>query len=171
MAEDAPPGWYRAATDDPDIERYWDGMQWTDETRTALAPPPSVAPARTPTGVIGRPRSAGLTILVTILTLGIWAIVWSYMNGEELRNYRGDGVGGLGFLLITLFIAPVTMFVMANEVERLYVEANEHPPITTLWGLWFLLPLIGNLIWYVTIQRAINDFWQARGGTMTPGLA
>ena len=44
------------------------------------------------------------------------------------------------------------------------------PPITTLWGLWFLLPLIGNLIWYITIQRAINDFWQARGGTMTPGL-
>jgi hypothetical protein len=63
------------------------------------------------------------------------------------------------------------MFLMANEVEQMYREAGEEPKITTLWGLWFLLPLIGNIIWYVRIQNAINEFWQARGGTTSPGLA
>jgi hypothetical protein len=120
---------------------------------------------------IGTPRSVGLTILISIVTLGIWTWVWSYMNGEELKNYRRDGLGGIAYLLFTIFISPVTMFLMANEVEQMYREAGEEPKITALWGLWFLLPLIGNIIWYVRIQNAINEFWQARGGSKTPGLA
>lgn len=124
-------------------------------------------PAR---GPIGKPRSIGLTILLTIVTFGIWTWVWSYQNGEELKNYRGQGLGGLAYFLITLFISPVTMFLLANEVEQLYVEEGEQPPVTTLWGLWFLLPLIGHIIWYVGVQGAINRFWQARGATATPGI-
>lgn len=121
-------------------------------------------------GPVGTPRSVGLTILVAIVTLGIWTWVWSYLSGEDLRRYRGTGVGGVGYLIITIFISPITMFLMANEVENLYVEAGEQPQITTLWGLWFLLPLIGHIVWYVRIQNAINAFWQARGATTSPGL-
>ena len=134
-------------------------------------PPPPRQPASEPGGPIGIPRSVGLTILVSIVTFGIWTWVWSYMNGEELKNYRRDGLGGVAYLLFTIFISPITMFLMANEVEQMYREAGEEPKITTLWGLWFLLPLIGNIIWYVRIQNAINEFWQARGGSKTPGLA
>lgn len=107
---------------------------------------------------------------MTIVTFGFWAWLWSYWDGEELKNYRRDGVGGVAFLLFTIFIVPVTMLLMANEVERMYKDAGEEPQITTLWGLWFLLPLIGNIIWYIRIQNAINRFWQDRGGTSSPGL-
>lgn len=124
------------------------------------APSPPPAPA---TGGIGKPRSTGLVLLVSIVTLGIWTIVWSYQNGEELKRFSGQGVGGVGYLFITLLISPVTMFLMANEVEQRYREQGREPQITTLWGLWFLLPLIGNIIWYVRIQRAINEFWHAQG--------
>lgn len=40
LPENAPPGWYQAETDPPGTERYWDGSGWSDETRSALAPPP-----------------------------------------------------------------------------------------------------------------------------------
>jgi uncharacterized membrane protein len=119
---------------------------------------------------IGKPRSVGLTILVTILTFGFWTWIWSYWNGEELKKYRLDGLGGVAFLLFTILISPVTMFLMAGEVENMYRDAGEEPRITAVWGLWFLLPLIGNIIWYVRIQNAINEFWQARGGETNPGL-
>jgi hypothetical protein len=171
VTQSAPPGWYQAVTDPPGTERYWDGSQWSGDTRPGVSPPPTQPAHVTGGGPIGRPRSVGLTILVAIVTFGLWTVLWSYWNGEELRDYRRNGLGGVGYLLLTFFIYPVTMFLMANEVERLYVEAGKRPQITSLWGLWFLLPLIGNIIWYVRIQHAINDFWQARGGTTRPGLA
>jgi len=140
---------------------------------TDSAPPsrPDQSATESARGPIGKPRSVGLTILVTIVTFGFWTWLWSYWNGEELQNYRRDGVGGVAFLLFTIFIFPVTFFLMANEVERMYRDAGEEPRITTMWGFWFLLPLIGNIIWYVRIQNAINEFWQARGGSTSPGLA
>ena len=140
-------------------------------TDQPVPPPREQAPPEPDRGPIGKPRSVGLTILVTIVTFGFWTLFWSYWNGEELKGYRRDGLGGVVFLLFTIFISPLTMFLMANEVEKMYLDAGEQPRITTLWGLWFLLPLIGNIIWYVRIQNAINEFWQARGGTTTPGLA
>jgi Domain of unknown function (DUF4234) len=127
-------------------------------------PPPGTA------GPLGKPRSIGLVILLTIVTFGIWAIVWSYQNGEEIKQHARTGLGGVAYLFITLLIAPITMFLMASEVEQLYRREGKEPPITTIWGLWFLLPLIGNIIWYVRIQRSINDYWTAHGSTVKPSL-
>ena len=60
-------------------------------------------------GPIGKPRSVPLTILVTIVTFFIWAMVWSYLTGEDLKKYRGEGLGGilLGDLLTRLAAAEV----------------------------------------------------------------
>jgi hypothetical protein len=128
-------------------------------------PPPSAAPL-----TVGKRRSIGLVILLTFVTFGIWALVWSYQNGDELKRRDETGLGGVLYLVLTLLLAPATMFLMAHEVETLYRNEGKQPPITTIWGLWFLLPLIGNLIWYVRIQRSINDFWTAHGATNAPGL-
>ena len=114
---------------------------------------------------LGRRRSVGLVILLSIVTCGVWTFVWSYQNGDELKRWAGDGLGGALYLIITIFVSPVTMFLMAGEVEQLYRREGKEPPITTIWGLWFLLPIIGNIIWYVRIQRSINDYWTAHGVT------
>jgi hypothetical protein len=123
------------------------------------APPP-------PTGrPIGQVRSPLLVILLTIVTFGIWTLVWSYQNGDELQRHTGRGLGGVAYLFITLLLSPVTMFLLASEVEQLYRSDGKEPPITTIWGLWFLLPIIGNLIWYLRIQGALNDYWTSKGAT------
>jgi hypothetical protein len=139
---------------------------------TLPPPPPETGGLEPPGGFgpIGKRRSIGLVIVLTIVTLGIWTIVWSYQNGDELKRFANTGIGGIGYLVITILLSPVTMFLMASEVEQIYRRQGKEPPITTLWGLWFLLPLIGNLIWYVRIQRAINDEWTAQGATDNPGL-
>ncbi len=127
--------------------------------------------------MLGTPRSKALVILLTIVTLGIWTIVWSYQNGNELKRYSGQGIGGggyLGIMLANLLVGPipaiVVMFLLASEVEQLYRREGLEPRITTIWGLWFLLPLIGNIIWYVRIQNALNHFWQTHGATQPAGV-
>jgi hypothetical protein len=102
---------------------------------------------------------------MTIITFGIWPLVWSFQNGDELKARTNKGLGGVAYLFITLFIGPVTMFLMASEVEQLYRREGKEPPITTIWGLWFLLPIIGNIIWYVRIQKSLNEYWIANGYT------
>jgi len=140
---------------------------------TDLPPPSEPAPPRPPistppptaVGQLGQVRSALVVILLTIVTFGIWTLVWSYQNGDELKRYTGRGLGGVAYLFITLLVSPVTMFLMASEVEQLYRDDGREPPITTIWGLWFLLPIIGNLVWYLRIQSALNEYWVAHGAT------
>jgi hypothetical protein len=126
---------------------------------------------------LGKRRSTGLVILLSIVTCGIWTFVWSYQNGDELKRWSGNGLGGVAYLLIMLsqLLVPfvggvITMFLLAGEVEELYRRDGQEPRITTIWGLWFLLPIIGNIIWYVRIQSAINDYWTAHGQTNDPSL-
>ena len=121
-------------------------------------------------GPLGKPRSAGRVILLTTVTFGIWTIAWSYQNGDELKQRTGPGLGGVAYLFITLLISPVTMFLMAEEVEQLYRTAGKEPPITTIWGLWFLLPIIGNFIWCFRIQGALNAYWTSNGSIQKAGL-
>jgi hypothetical protein len=119
---------------------------------------------------LGKRRSAGLVILLTIVTCGVWAVVWAYQNGDELQRFSGKGAGGVVHLVVTILLSPVTMFLLAGEVEQLYRDDQREPPITAIWGLWFLLPIIGNLIWYLRIQDSINEYWTAHGQTNDPGL-
>jgi len=125
--------------------------------------PPMPQPSSgTPARPVGGQRSAGLTIFLTIITLGIWAWIWSYLNAEEMKRYRGQGLGGLITLILAIVIYPVVWFTLANEVEQLYREDGREPPITTIWGLWFLLPIIGNFVWYLRMQRSLNEFWASK---------
>jgi hypothetical protein len=140
------------------------------------APAPATSPVGGP-GPLGKPRSIGLVLLLSIVTFGIWTIVWSYQNGEELKRHTGNGLGAggyLGVMLANIVLGPIpaiaVMFLMASEVEQMYRRDGKEPPITTIWGLWFLLPLIGNLIWYVRIQRSLNDYWTSHGSAVQPGL-
>jgi Domain of unknown function (DUF4234) len=119
-------------------------------------------PTSRPVRPVGVQRSAGLTIFLTIITLGIWSLVWSYLNAEEMKRYRGQGLGGVITLILAIFINPVVWFTLANEVEQLYREDGREPPITTIWGLWFLLPIIGNFVWYLRMQRSLNEFWASK---------
>ncbi len=119
------------------------------------------------TGVVGRTTSPGKQILLTIVTIGIWAYVWVYRTHEDIKLYTGEGVGGGLGVVIFFFISPVTYFLVANEIEtKLYERDRVESPVRTIQGLWFLLPLVGSLIWYIKMQRALNDYWVSKGAQL-----
>jgi hypothetical protein len=116
-----------------------------------------------PQSVGGPYYSPGLVILLTIVTCGIWGAFWTYRNSEDLKKYNGDGLGGVLALVIYVLLSVVLMFTIPNEIEKMYQREGRESPVSALWGLWFLLPLIGNIIWYVKVQSALNDFWVSKG--------
>jgi hypothetical protein len=102
-------------------------------------------------------RNIGKTVLLTIVTLGIYSYYWVYKTHEELKQSTGEGLGGgIGFLIYFL-VAPVTFFLLAGEVQKAAARAGKPTDVTPILGLWFLLPIIGWYIWYSKVQRTLND--------------
>ena len=114
-------------------------------------------------GPIGSQRSIGLWIVLTIITVGIAALVWTFKTHEEIQKHSGQGVGGWVGVILYWLLSPVTFFLVPVEIGRMYTQAGEAPPVNWKWGLWFLLPVIGGIIWFVKIQGTLNDYWGARG--------
>ena len=131
-------------------------------------PPPPGGYQGQPIGVVpdavgGVYYSPGLVILLTIVTLGIWGAFWTYRTSEDLKKYNGDGFGGVLGVVVYIIFSIVLMFTIPNEIKTMYERDGRQSPVTALWGLWFLLPLIGNIIWYLKVQSALNEFWISKG--------
>lgn len=114
-------------------------------------------------GVLGTPRSIGKSILLAVVTLGIYTFVWVYKTHKEIKEHSGEGVGGVVGLVIYLLISVVTYFVVPSEVRRIYEIDGRESPVRGVTGLWVLLPLIGGIVWFVKVQGALNDYWVSKG--------
>lgn len=114
-------------------------------------------------GPIGQTTSIGIQILLTIVTLGIWSLVWTYRQYRDMKNYTGAGVGGGWGLVIGLFVGVVNYFLIPSEVKNMYEREGQPAPVSAVYGLIAFIPLAGPIIWYVLVQQAINRFWVARG--------
>lgn len=120
--------------------------------------------AATQRGPVGQTRSIGLSILWAVLTLGIYTFVWTYKTQEEMRRYSRNGVGGVVGLVIYIVISPVTYFIVPSEVRYMYEDLDGgKSPVSGIYGLWFLLPLVGSIIWFVQVQGALNRYWESKG--------
>ena len=115
-------------------------------------------------GPVGETRSVGLSILWFILTLGFYSWYWVYKTQEEVKRYSGNGVGGVLGLVIVILIAPVTYFIVPSEVRYMYEDLDGgQSPVRGVTGLWFLLPIVGSIIWFVKVQGALNRYWESKG--------
>jgi hypothetical protein len=144
-----------------------------DMSSTPPPPVPPVPPAGgSPQGAVPQDLSGvwyktGLNILLAIVTLGIWTWFWTYHTTKDLKEYNGDGLGGTISLILAIVINPVVWFTIPNEVANMYERDDRQSPVGPLWGLWFLLPIVGPFVWYLKVQRALNDFWLSKGTPMT----
>jgi amino acid transporter len=127
----------------------------------------SSTPASTSTrGPVGETRSVGLSILWFILTIGIYGIYWVYKTQEEVKRYSGNGVGGVLGIVIYILISPVTFFIVPSEVRYMYEDLDGgQSPVRGVTGLWFLLPIVGSIIWFVKVQGALNRYWESKGAS------
>jgi hypothetical protein len=117
-------------------------------------------------GPVGETRSIGLSILWFILTLGIYGIYWVYQTQEEVKRYSGNGIGGILGLVIYILLSPVTFFVVPSEVRYMYEDLDgQKSPVRGIYGLWYFLPIIGWIIWFVQVQGALNRYWESKGAS------
>ena len=130
-------------------------------TDTTPAPPPPPPAASSGWGPKGKVRHPAAVIIFSIITLGIYFIVWNYMIFKENKDYSGDGVGGVIGLVIALVIGVVNLFLIPSEIGNIYEKAGQEKPVRGVTGLWNLIPLVGFIIWVVKVQGAMNRLYEA----------
>lgn len=144
--------------------------------REGLAPVPSYAatPAAPYAGAqlagrapVGRIRGTGVCIALSIITLGIYSIVWFYKVHTEMKNHAGGaGLGGGLAAVLALFVGIVMPFVTSGEVGNLYRRAGMAAPVSGATGLWYMpgaFIVIGPLVWFIKTNAAINSYWRSHG--------
>ena len=130
---------------------------------TPVVPPPAPVPtAAAGTGAWGPPgksRSWVAVALLTIVTCGIYGIVWQYLVFKENKEFSGDGVGGAVGVILAILLGVVNLFLLPAEVGNIAAKSGREKPVTGLTGFWNLIPFVGWLIWLAKVQRAINAQW------------
>jgi len=115
---------------------------------------------------VGKIRSTGTCILLTIVTLGIYALVWYYMTHDEMKRHSGDGLGGGIALILAFFIGIVMPYLTSNEVGGLYQRAGKRAPVSAATGLWYfpgVILIVRPIVWFVKTNGALNDYWRSQG--------
>jgi len=124
------------------------------------------AAAATPTaGAAGKQRGVAFVAIIGLLTFGIYLIYWAYKTGDEIKQYSGEGLGGVLWLVIWLVASIVMIFVAPSEVGKLYSREGQQSPVSGKTGFWMLLPLAGYFVWVAKVQGSLNRFWASKGAT------
>jgi hypothetical protein len=115
---------------------------------------------------VGKVRPTGLSILLFVVTLGIYGLVWWYLVHDEMKKHSGQGLGGLVALILAWFVSPAAAFFTSDEVGKLYERAGRQAPVSALTGLWYfpgMLLIVLPIVWFVKTNGALNDYWQGCG--------
>ncbi len=111
-------------------------------------------------GPIGEQRKPWKVVLLSFVTFGVYAVFWAYRNHEDIKVHTGEGVGGVVGALIYFFAGIITLFLLPLEIKKMYERDGRQSPVGAATAAWILLFAIP---WFVKIQRAMNEYWAAKG--------
>lgn len=111
---------------------------------------------------IGKQRNAGLVILYSIITFGIYHAVWYYKINKEISLHDPEQTFSPGLATFALFIpiaSWVTLYNTANRIKLMQMQDNSRdlisPGASLVWAILF------GLGYYVVVQGALNNHWYA----------
>ena len=120
-------------------------------------PPPHLEPTR---GPIGQQRNITKQVLLSVVTLGLYGLYWTYQSHEDISQHMRSGVTGLVGVLIAFFAGFITLFLLPMEIKKMYEADGKTSPVGPGTAFWILL--LG-IPWYVKCQSALNQYWGSKG--------
>ena len=115
---------------------------------------------------LGKIRGTGMCIFLSVITFGIYALVWYYSTHEEMKRHTGQGMGGGLALVLGIFVSIVMPYITSSEVGSMYERAGMRKPVSGATGLWYFpgwFILVGPLVWFIKTNGALNAYWRAQG--------
>lgn len=111
-------------------------------------------------GYVGRQRSIGTQIGLSVITLGFYGVYWAYQSHEDIKQHTGEGIGGVLGAVIYFIAGIVTLFLLPVEIKKMYEADGQTSPVGPATAFWILALVIP---WYVKCQGALNRYWASKG--------
>lgn len=124
-------------------------------------------PAQPESGTVGQTRDAWVVWILSIVTLGVYYLVWYYKINRELQLFAPDVVTVKAGLAVLAQLVPIVNLVsLARTAGRLNAaHACVDSPVRVSAGITIL-----GAFWYVSqtryLQRRLNTLWET---TALPG--
>ena len=112
---------------------------------------------------VGDIRNPLTVVLLSIITLGIYALYWHFVMFRDTREFSRHGFGGITGLVLTILLPFLPPFLLPWQVGVARVGVNRDRRVSAVWGLWWLLPIVGWIVWVYAIQGAANELWESHG--------
>jgi len=122
--------------------------------------PPQYPTTSSGWGPVGKVRNPWAVIGLSLITLGIYFLYWTYQVFREMKEHTYQGIGGPIGLLIGILIGIVNSFLIPAEIGTMYVRAGQPKPVSGVTGFWTFIPLVGFIIWIIKVQGALNRRWE-----------
>ena len=122
--------------------------------------PPQYPTTSSGWGPVGKVRSPWAVIGLSLITLGIYFLYWTYQVFREMKEHTYQGIGGPIGLLIGILIGIVNSFLIPAEIGTMYARAGQPKPVSGVTGFWTFIPLVGFIIWIIKVQGALNRRWE-----------
>lgn len=118
-------------------------------------------------GPVGVVRNPLLIILYSILSCGIYFIVWLYQVSKEINDYTRAELTEPSYAIIGIFCFVFTYLNMYKVDQAIVtidnVEGRRSESRFVLWLLLTLLAGVGGLIMMYQVQESLNNVWYSNG--------
>ncbi|MGI8666516.1 MAG: DUF4234 domain-containing protein [Jatrophihabitans sp.] len=114
---------------------------------------------------LGKQRGGIAVVLLSLITLGIYWLVYVFKTHREIKANSGVGLGGGVALVIAIFLGFLTPFLLGNDVRAVRQRAGLADRVSWLTGFWSWIPIVGLFIFTVKLQNALNEYWVRQGAT------
>jgi hypothetical protein len=123
---------------------------------------------------VGEERGIALTVLLTLLTCGIYGIVVQYKIGEELNRHQGRNQinAGMDLLLLLLTCGVWGIYLMYKYPRVLQeITIEEEVPVVDIAVPCILLSIFGlHIVALAILQSELNRHWEGHRTLRASGL-
>jgi len=115
-------------------------------------------------------QSPVLVIVLTLVTCGIYGIIWNFKVAKELNDFTGREVIPMWVPIVSYFFGPVMFYFADAAITEIAREKGfEWKSKLVMWVLtWFCL-MVGQFIYMFQVQTQLNslaDMQASQGATI-----
>ena len=112
-------------------------------------------------GVKGAPMSPVLVLVLTIVTCGIYGIIWMFTKAAEMGAYLGQEVVSTSLLVVGICCAPLNIYniyLMAKALPQMQERAGL--PTKDDTTLILILAIFVFPVAVMVVQTEMNKVWE-----------